>query len=90
MFLQKGLFHCFFYITESLVEKETMDLTDRIAETFDGKTVFITGGTGFIGKPLIEKFLRSTNVKRLYLLIRPKKGKQPHERIKDIFNNVVR
>lgn len=65
-------------------------ITDRVANTFDNQTVFITGGTGFVGKPLIEKLLRSTNVKRLYLLIRPKKGKQPHERIKDIFNNVVR
>lgn len=66
-----------------------MDLPDRIAETFNGKTVLITGGTGFVGRPLIEKLLRSTDVKRLYLLIRPKKGKQPHERIKDIFSNVV-
>lgn len=64
-------------------------MPDRIAEMFNGKTIFITGGTGFVGKPLIEKFLRSTNVKKIYLLIRPKKGKQPHERIKDIFNNVV-
>lgn len=68
---------------------ETIDLPDRIAETFKGSTVFITGATGFIGKALIEKFLRSTDVKRLYLLIRSKRGKLPQERIKDIFNNEV-
>lgn len=28
-------------------------------------------------------------LKRIYLLIRPKKGKDPQERIKDIFQNVV-
>lgn len=69
---------------------ETKDVPDRIAEMFEGKTVFITGGTGFVGRPLIEKLLRSTNVKTLYLLIRPKKGKLPLERLKEIFNNVVR
>lgn len=66
-----------------------MDIPDRIADTFKDKTVLITGGTGFVGKPLIEKFLRSTAVKKLYLLIRPKKGRQPSDRLKDIFNNVV-
>lgn len=28
-------------------------------------------------------------LKKIYLLIRPKKGKNPRERIKDIFSNVV-
>lgn len=65
-------------------------LPDRIGDTFKETTVFISGGTGFVGKALIDKLLRSTDVKRLYLLIRPKKGKSPHERIHDIFSNVVR
>lgn len=33
-------------------------LPDRISATFDGMTVFITGGTGFMGKVLVEKLLR--------------------------------
>lgn len=62
---------------------------DRIGNTFKDSTIFITGGTGFIGKALVEKLLRSTDVKKLYILIRPKKGKFPNERIQDMFANVV-
>lgn len=28
-------------------------------------------------------------VKKIYLLVRPKKGKQPNERLEDIFSNAV-
>lgn len=31
---------------------------DRIAKVFSGRKIFITGGSGFIGKVLIEKLLR--------------------------------
>ncbi|ERL95489.1 hypothetical protein D910_12751, partial [Dendroctonus ponderosae] len=62
---------------------------DRIGEIFKGKTVFLSGATGFLGKMLIEKLLRVTEVKTLYLLIRQKKGKSPKDRLQDIFNHVV-
>ncbi|KAG5883993.1 hypothetical protein JTB14_019975 [Gonioctena quinquepunctata] len=59
--------------------------TPTIPEYFSGKNIFITGATGFIGKVLIEKLLRSCpDVGKIYLLIRPKKGKSPEERIKHI------
>ncbi|XP_063926597.1 fatty acyl-CoA reductase 1-like [Zophobas morio] len=58
-----------------------------IPEFYRNKTVFITGGSGFIGKVLIEKLLRSCpNLKTIYLLLREKKGQTPYERVKTIID----
>lgn len=63
---------------------------DRIAEMFKDKTIFITGGTGFMGKVLIEKLLRScSGLKKIIMLIRPKKGKMSSERLRDIMKDPV-
>ncbi|XP_061400774.1 fatty acyl-CoA reductase 1 [Musca vetustissima] len=67
----------------------------QIAAWYAGKNVLITGATGFMGKVLVEKLLRSCpDVKGLYLLIRSKRGLSPEVR-KDqylkcvIFNNIL-
>ncbi|MBI4521788.1 MAG: SDR family oxidoreductase [Gemmatimonadetes bacterium] len=45
----------------------------RIADYYAGKAVFVTGATGLVGRVLVEKLLRDVpQVRRLYLLIRPK------------------
>ena len=42
-----------------------------VKETLKGKTIFITGCTGFLGKVLLEKIIRSTpDVAKIILLIR--------------------
>ena len=47
---------------------------NRITEALEQKVIFITGATGFLGQPLVEKILRvAPGVKRIYLLIRPKR-----------------
>eukprot|EP00668_Euglena_longa_P041482 GGOE01054617.1.p1 GENE.GGOE01054617.1~~GGOE01054617.1.p1 ORF type:complete len:521 (-),score=151.79 GGOE01054617.1:102-1664(-) len=49
---------------------------------YAGKGLFITGVTGFVGKMVLEKILRSLpSVGRLYLLVRPKAGTDPHQRL---------
>ncbi|XP_036673844.3 fatty acyl-CoA reductase wat [Drosophila suzukii] len=48
---------------------------------FKNKTVFLTGGTGFLGKVVTEKLLRTTEVTRIYSLIRPKRGVPIKDRI---------
>lgn len=53
---------------------------DRIAEILKNRTLLITGGTGFVGKVLIEKILRVLDVKKIFVLVRPKKGKSTAER----------
>lgn len=46
-------------------------------------------GTGFMGKVFVEKLLRVTKVAKIYLLMRPKKGKNPKDRLVDMFENPV-
>lgn len=45
-----------------------------IKDFLRGKTFFITGATGFLGQPLVEKLLwAQPEVRRIYVLIRPKR-----------------
>jgi len=55
-----------------------------IGQFYHGKTVFVTGATGFMGKVLVEKLLRSTTVSKIYVLIRPKKGVATQTRLKHL------
>lgn len=58
------------------------DAGTPVQEFYRDATIFITGGTGFLGKSLLEKLLRSCpHIKRIYLLIRSKKDKSSEERI---------
>ncbi|XP_062558329.1 fatty acyl-CoA reductase wat-like [Armigeres subalbatus] len=61
---------------------------------YKDSVVLISGGTGFIGKVLIEKLLRSFNVKKIYLLLREKQNVKFKTRLKEIFRepifNVIR
>ena len=48
---------------------------------YSGKTILLTGGTGFLGTALVEKILRSLpDLGRLYLVIRPSRGKSAADR----------
>ncbi|VVC88108.1 unnamed protein product [Leptidea sinapis] len=60
-----------------------------IIDFYAGKSVFITGGTGFLGKVLIEKLLYSCkDIKNIYMLIREKRGVPAQERIKKMLDTV--
>uniref|UniRef100_A0A182RXE0 Fatty acyl-CoA reductase n=1 Tax=Anopheles funestus TaxID=62324 RepID=A0A182RXE0_ANOFN len=61
-----------------------------IPTVFAGADVFITGGTGFMGKVLIEKLLRSCpQIARVFVLMRAKRGKSLDERLKHITDDVL-
>lgn len=56
-----------------------------IPEFFAGRDVFITGGTGFMGKILVEKLLFSCpDIGRLFLLLRQKKKSSVQARIDEL------
>lgn len=56
-----------------------------IPEFFAGRDIFITGGTGFMGKVLMEKLLRSCpNINKIFMLSRPKKNVAAQDRIESI------
>lgn len=56
---------------------------------YQNKSVFLTGGTGFLGKVIMEKLLRSCEIDTIYVLIRSKKGKDIATRMEDVVNDVV-
>ncbi|XP_075568146.1 fatty acyl-CoA reductase 1 isoform X7 [Pelecanus crispus] len=56
-----------------------------IPEYYEGKNVLLTGATGFMGKVLLEKLLRSCpKVKAVYVLVRHKAGQTPEARVGEI------
>ncbi|KAL4711226.1 hypothetical protein ACJJTC_019067 [Scirpophaga incertulas] len=62
-------------------------MAPSVSEYYAGKTIFLTGATGFMGKVLVEKILRSCpDVKRLYMLMRSKKGQSSKERLNTFTN----
>ncbi len=61
-----------------------------VQEFYRDATVFVTGGTGFLGLVLIEKLLRSCpHLNRVYILMRTKRDKTPQQRFEEIVQNPV-
>ena len=62
----------------------------EICNFFEGKSIFITGATGFLGKVLIRKLLSTCKVEKIYCLIREQKGETSSERAqKEILNTLI-
>ena len=62
----------------------------EIQEIFRDASILLTGATGFLGQVVIEKLLRTCNtLGKIYILVRPKKGKSREERFKELFDGPV-
>lgn len=62
-----------------------------IKKFYENREIFVTGGSGFVGKTLIEKLLRSCDgLKKIYLLMRPKEGQSASDRIKNFADDHVK
>ena len=61
-----------------------------IPEYYEGKNIILTGATGFLGKVLLEKLLRSCpKVNSVYVLVRQQAGQTPQERVEEILSAKV-
>ncbi|XP_071632062.1 putative fatty acyl-CoA reductase CG5065 isoform X2 [Temnothorax longispinosus] len=57
---------------------------------FAETVILLTGATGFLGKALLEKLLRSCpQVATIFVLIRPKKDQSVEQRFQELLNNPV-
>ncbi|OXU23253.1 hypothetical protein TSAR_012798 [Trichomalopsis sarcophagae] len=65
------------------VSSSRMDPTTSIPAFYAGRSIFVTGATGFMGKVLIEKLLWSCpDIQEIFLLMRPKKNMSIDDRLR--------
>ncbi|XP_045485742.1 putative fatty acyl-CoA reductase CG5065 [Pieris rapae] len=59
----------------------------RVSDYYAGKSVFVTGATGFVGKVFIERLLSNCkDIENVFVLIRPKRGADTGKRLQKIFD----
>ncbi|KNC29887.1 putative fatty acyl-CoA reductase [Lucilia cuprina] len=65
------------------------DSKTPIKDFYKDATILITGGTGFVGKVLIQKLLRAFEVRKIYMLIRCKDNMTVEQRLEQYFNESI-
>ena len=59
-----------------------------VAAAFSGAQVLITGATGYVGSLVLEQLLRvCSDVSRVLVLVRPKQGRSPVERLRRLLGS---
>lgn len=68
----------------------SLEKHQNITEFFGGKCVFVTGASGFLGKVLLSKLLRSfQDINSIFILIRSKRGQSVSSRLDDLLTSPV-
>ncbi|XP_034251022.1 fatty acyl-CoA reductase 1-like [Thrips palmi] len=58
------------------------DAHATVSGAFDGKVLLLTGASGFVGKALLEKLLRTCpGIRKVYIIMRSKAGTPPAQRL---------
>lgn len=61
-----------------------------VEKSFVSKSILVTGASGFVGKVLVEKLLRSCKgIQNVYILLRSKNGKGVNERFEEFKKNLL-
>lgn len=71
------------------MENENVYEGSKIVKFFRDSTVFLTGGTGFLGKVIVNKLFSTCQVSCVYLLVRKKASKCITERLQELLKDPV-
>ncbi|XP_049840533.1 fatty acyl-CoA reductase 1-like [Schistocerca gregaria] len=72
------------------VERQDVRSGPQVPQWYAGRSVLVTGATGFLGLTVVEKLLRSCpDIGTIYMLVRPKRGQDPQERLEAYVSNVI-
>ncbi|XP_046466382.1 putative fatty acyl-CoA reductase CG5065 isoform X1 [Neodiprion pinetum] len=67
-------------------KRTAMDQASEIQSFYSGRSIFITGASGLMGKVLLEKLLYCcSDLKCIYILLRQKRGRSVEARVDDMF-----
>lgn len=71
--------------------KAGAEVEGLLPEYYRGRSVFITGASGLMGKVLIERLLYyCSDIAKIYIMVRPKRGKSVETRIDEMMKLPVR
>ncbi|KAK3925336.1 Fatty acyl-CoA reductase 1 [Frankliniella fusca] len=79
-------------VRDQMLEERSRKVAERlkrpsVADLYRGRHVFITGGSGFIGRMIVEQLLRTCpDIGNVYLVMRTKKGAAPQDRIRGLLD----
>jgi len=70
-----------------LTQQAPLPTMEGIENFYRGKSIFLTGVTGFVGNVLLEKLLRSCpDLNMIYVLIRERKGQSAEDRLQEVLS----
>ncbi|OEH76515.1 NAD-binding domain 4 domain-containing protein [Cyclospora cayetanensis] len=75
----KGVSHAAGASSAAKTHPLTMGL---VREFYEGQTVLLTGGSGFVGKVVLARLLQHCDCRKVYLLLRPLPGGTAEERLR--------